>query len=327
MNRPHAAAWLALAALAAMVAWSPGAVAETKKPAAAAAPTGDRIVFSGKVYCSLVRAVPLPFHGIIEQLRVRSGQKVAQGEILVTYRLSPVSVLQLTRRLNPSEIDQILVQLARVDRAMDEAKLKVQQAQNLAGQDLAPPEGLQRARRALNLVRRQRAALISQLNSARQLAKQDRELVASLLGGRAPVGQVPDTAALVSPIAGHVIWVHPDLRPGAEMKPTNPAVVIGVMQPMVVRSQVHEIEALKLSLGDKAEVRVESLPGQVFMARISRIAWSPVTLDPRKPSYYQVELVLDNPKLALKMGLKAQVTVVPKPRVKPPPAGTAPSGG
>lgn len=313
MNRPHGAAWAALAILAAVVLWSSAGLADNKKPAPPPVKASDRIVFSGKIYCSLVRAVPLPFHGTIEQLRVRSGQKVKRGETLATYRLSPASVLQLTKRLNPSEIDQLLVQLATVDRAMDEAKLKVQQAQNLAVQDLAPPEGLQRARRALSLVQQQRAALVSQLKSARQLAKQDSELVAHLLGDLAPPGELPETVAMISPIAGHVIWVHPELRPGSEMKPTNPALLIGVMQPMVIRSQVHEIEALQLTLGEKAEVLVESLPGRVFTAKVSRIAWSPVTLDPRNPSYYQVELVLDNPDLALKMGLKAQITVIPKP--------------
>lgn len=301
---------LAIVVLAVALCALPMAQAQEKKPAEAA--EANPIIFSGKVYCSLVRPVALPFHGIITELEVRAGQKVSKGEPLASYRLSPQTALLLTKRLDQSGINELLVLLAEAELGVDEARLKLTQVEKLSGQDLAPPEGLKRARRALSLVQRQRRALASQVDKVRALAKQDQALLAKMLGSTAEPGQVPETAAMVSPIDGYVIWVHPELRPGAEMKPTTPAMLVGVMQPMLVRSLVHEIEALKLTLGDRAEVRVESLPGKVFQARVSRISWSPVTLDPLKPSYYEVELTLGNPKLELKMGLKAQVTLTPK---------------
>lgn len=310
MNRPIAALLAAVLAMTLIAGPATLSLAEDKGKEPAPAPGPKRIVFSGKVYCSLVRPVALPFHGVINELGVRAGQKVARGEVLASYQLSPDSILLLAKRLNPFEADRLVAKLAEIQQLVDEAKLKVEQAQGLAGQDLAPPEVLARARRVLSLAGQQRGALAAQVAKARKLAARDRQVVFRLLGQRQASEDLPQDGALVSPIDGHVIWIDPNLRPGAEMKPTNPAMVVGVMQPMLVRSQVHEIEALKLSLGDKAEVTVESIPGKVFPAKVSRISWSPITLDPLKPSYYEVELSLQNPGLDLKMGLKAQVTVL-----------------
>lgn len=272
-------------------------------------PAREQVVFSGKVLCSLTRSVPLPFAGLVDELKAKSGDKVDKGQVLATYTLSPEVYNKLETRLNPPSIRELEIELARAQRNAAELQLKDNQVQRLAAQDLAPPESLAQAAKALELAQRQVTALAARLRQARDLLKQDRELLREQLGNSAPLGKVPRQAAMISPIDGHVIWVHPDLRPGAEMPATSPAFKVGVMQPMLVQAEVYETEALRLHLGDAAEVAVESLPGRSFTAKVSRLSWSPVTLDPLKPSYYEVELILQNPDLALRPGLKATVTV------------------
>ena len=78
---------------------------------------------------------------------------------------------------------------------------------------------------------------------------------------------------------------------------------------MVVRAQAFEIEALQIKVGDPAEVTLDSLPGRKFQAEVSRISWSSITTGADQPAYYEVELRVPNPDLALKEGLKARIVI------------------
>ncbi len=49
----------------------------------------------------------------------------------------------------------------------------------------------------------------------------------------------------------------------------------------------------------------EALPGRDFKAKVTRIAWTTKNPQVPEPSYYEVELIVSNPDLALKEGLKA----------------------
>ena len=67
-----------------------------------------------------------------------------------------------------------------------------------------------------------------------------------------------------APLDGYVVWVNPDIRVGAELKPEEPAFLIGNLDTMIIKAQVHELEAMRLQLGDQAEVQVVSLPDKKF---------------------------------------------------------------
>jgi multidrug resistance efflux pump len=108
---------------------------------------------------------------------------------------------------------------------------------------------------------------------------------------------------------GFVIWLHPDVRVGAELKPEVPLFIIGNLDTLIVKAQVHELEAMRLQLGDQAEVQVVSLPGKTFLARVSRVSWSSMTSAPDQPSFFEVEFSVANPDHILKDGLKVQLTV------------------
>ncbi len=110
-----------------------------------------------------------------------------------------------------------------------------------------------------------------------------------------------------APIGNHVLWVHPDLREDAEFNKGTAAFSIGVMDPMLIRAHVHEIEAVQLKLGDLADFTLESIPGRKFQARVSRISWETLTPQLDRPSYYEVEFELPNPDFILREGLRGQI--------------------
>ena len=130
-----------------------------------------------------------------------------------------------------------------------------------------------------------------------------------MLGTSLKSGQVPREVSLKAPISGYVIGVNPEMREGAELPPMPAAFQVGVMDPMLLRAQAFEIEALQVKIGQKAEVTLDALPGKKFQATVSRVAWSSIATGPDQPAYYEVELKVPNPDLDLKEGLKARVVL------------------
>ncbi|MHB9073553.1 MAG: efflux RND transporter periplasmic adaptor subunit [Desulfobaccales bacterium] len=278
------------------------------------APTSGEsdIIFNGKLSCSLRRQVDLPFKGIITSLRVHSGQLVKAGEILATYKLAPESLMVIQQRLSPPQIPEMETKLAEVDRGLVPLKSKQRELTQLVQKQLAPAQSLAQSNREVQFAEKQKTTLQEKLKNDRELAQQDREVLNRLLGSSVKFGQVPREVALKAPISGNIIWVNPEVRVNAELPPLPAAFQVGVMNPMLVRGQAFEIEALQIKVGDRAEVTLDSLPGRKFQAEVSRISWSPIasgTPSIDQPAYYEVELTIPNPDLALKEGLKARIVL------------------
>jgi multidrug efflux pump subunit AcrA (membrane-fusion protein) len=267
---------------------------------------GPEIIITGKVFTSLKRRVDLPFKGTIAEVLVKSGQKVQAGQILAKYRLAPEALLAIRQRLFPPQISDTEVKLAEVERTLVPLRNRRQELTHLVPKKLASPDSLSQAKREIHLVAREQASLRERLRQERRNLQLDRVLLQQQLGQ--PVQeQIPTEAALRAPIDGYVIWIHPEMQVDAEMMPTPGVFQVGVMDPMLVRGQAFEIEALQISPGEAAQVTLESLPGRRFQGKVSRISWSSQTPGLDQPSYYDVELRVPNPDLLLKEGLKARI--------------------
>ena len=271
---------------------------------------GDsEIIFNGKLFCSLKRRIDMPFKGIITSLRAHSGQQVKAGEILATYRLAPESLMAIQQRLSPPQLAEMEMKLAEVQRNMVPLTSKQRELTQLVQKKLAPSQGLAQVNEELQFLGREKATLQERLKKDRQLAQQDQEVLSNLVGTAVSPGQVPREVSLKTPISGYVIWVNPEMREDAELPPLPAAFQVGVMDPMLLRAQAFEIEALQVRVGQPAEVTLDALPGRKFQAKVSRISWSSITIGPDQPAYYEVELTVPNPDLDLKEGLKARIVL------------------
>jgi multidrug resistance efflux pump len=179
----------------------------------------------------------------------------------------------------------------------------------LTQKNLAPAESLAQVTKELQFLEKEKETLQQRLNNDRKLAQTDREVLSDLLGVSVKSGQVPREVSLKSPISGYVIWVNPEMREGAELPPMPAAFQVGVMDPMLLRAQAFEIEALQVKIGQTATVTLDALPGKKFQAQVSRISWFSITTGPDQPAYYEVELRVPNPDLDLKEGLKARIVL------------------
>ena len=267
------------------------------------------IIFNAKVFCSLKRRVDLPFKGVITSLRVHSGQQVEKGDVLATYRLAPEARMAIQQRLSPPQLAEMETRLAEVQRNMVPLKNKQRELTQLVQKKLAPAQSLAQVNEELQFLVKEKATLQERLKKDRQMAQQDQEVLSNLVGTALKPGQVPREVSLKAPCSGYVVWVNPEMREGAELAPLPAAFQVGVMDPMLLRAQAFEIEALQVKIGQKAEVTLDALPGQKFQATVSRVAWSSVATGPEQPAYYEVELKVPNPDLDLKEGLKARVVL------------------
>ena len=290
----------------------PGAGFAGEKPVtqAAAAPESaePEIIFNAKLFCSLKRHVDLPFKGIITSLRAHSGQRVEKGEILATYRLAPEARMAIKQRLSPPQISDMEMRLVEMDRSLIPILNKQQELTLLVQKKLAPTQSLAQLNQEIALVRKVKATSEENLQKARQQVKEDSGVLSDLLGTALKSG-VPQEGILKSPISGYVVGVNPEMREGAELPPMPGTFIVGVMDPMLLRAQAFEIEALQVKIGQKAEVTLDALPGKKFQATVSRVAWSSIATGPDQPAYYEVELKVPNPDLDLKEGLKARVVL------------------
>lgn len=308
-NNTNLFVFLSVFLILAWFAWHPEA--EAQQPVASPQSARGDILLSGKLACSLKRTVIMPFLGVITALPVQAGQKVICGEILASYRLSPESAAKIRSRLFPSQIKDLEMTQVKLAAKLSELEKKREGLRQLATNNLTSQQSLEQVDREINTICKERTATADRLSWARQLHQDDLTLLQKQLGIPVSPKNLPLQGRLPAPVDGYVVWVHPDMRVGAELLPEVPAFLIGNLDTMIIKAQVHELEAMRLKLGDQAEVQVASLPDKKFPARVSRVSWSSMTSAPDQPSFFEVEFSLPNPDHILKDGLKVQI-VVPK---------------
>ena len=286
--------------------WPSLAVGQPAVPSQSAA--GD-ILLSGKLACSLKRAVVMPFLGVISALPVQAGQRVTSGEILARYRLLPESIAQIRSRLFPTQVKDLEITQVKLAAKLSQLDKKIAGLQQLARQNLTSQQSLDQVEKEISLTCQEKTDVAERLGWARQLHHDDQVLLQKQLGISPGIKNIPTEGKLSSPLDGYVVWVHPDMRVGAELKPMEPLFFIGKLDPMVIKAQVHELEAVRLKLGDPADVQVVSLPGKKFTAQVSRISWSSLAAAADQPSFFEVEFTVPNPEHILKDGLKVSLVV------------------
>jgi multidrug efflux pump subunit AcrA (membrane-fusion protein) len=132
--------------------------------------------------------VDLPFKGVITALLVKSGQRVAAGEVLARYRLTPEAILAIRQRLFPLQVSESEVKLAEVERSLAPLKNRKRELTQLVQKKLAAPDSLSMLDREIQLVTQEQKALNDRLRQDRQTLQVDRALLQEQLGDSAKNG-------------------------------------------------------------------------------------------------------------------------------------------
>lgn len=307
----------ALAALALPHAAHTQATAQQQAQPAQAKPTepspsAQEIIFAGKLFSPMKLSVAMPYTAQIKALTAKIGQKVNKDDVLATFEIAIETRMAEKRSLSLANVKDIEHQLASNAKEIDRLKAKRQELEVMAKQNMATSQALVVNSQEMDVQQKLRASLQEKLAVEREQAQQRLDLARERFGSKADFGNLPKEGIVKSPAAGYVLWINPELREGVKLGKDVELFQVGVLDPIIIRAQVHEIEALRLNVGDKAKVTFDSLPGKEFTAQVSRIPWAPMPTALQQPSYYEIELTLPNPDYALKEGLKALVTIIPK---------------
>uniref|UniRef100_A0A7C4ELR6 HlyD family efflux transporter periplasmic adaptor subunit n=1 Tax=Fundidesulfovibrio putealis TaxID=270496 RepID=A0A7C4ELR6_9BACT len=305
---------LALALALTLCAGAAAAQAPAPAPAKPAEPSplAQEITFSGKLYSPVKLSVSVPYQALIKSMSAAIGQKVKKDEVLLNYEITLETRMNEKRALSPSAVKDLEHQLAAAGKDLDRLRMRRKELEVMEKQNMATSQALALNSQEMQVVEKQRAALQERLNLEKELLEQRLDLARERFGSKANYGQLPEDGIVKAPMDGYVLWINPDLRKGVKLAPGAELFQVGTLDPILIRAQVHEIEALRLKLGDQASVVFDSIPGKTFTATVSRIPWAPLPSTLQQPSYYEIELTLPNADYTLKEGLKGLVTIIPK---------------
>lgn len=279
------------------------------------------LVLQGRAYCSLTVGINSPMAARVTEVLAHVGQAVKKDDPLLRLELLPNDAAAMMQRANKRPaihaqellIQQYVLKMNQLDR-------NIAEMQKLEAAGLAP-------RNALPELLEEKAVGVKQLENARQAladarraANEDLKVLSDLLGQKIASGSQPRFLIVRAPQDGHIIGVEAAVTPGATIG--GKVMTLGVMDPMVIRGQVHESETNRLKAGETASVSLDSSDAPPMEAKLTSVSWAAQDSSLAAPSYYLFELTVPNPDLAIRDGNKVQVTFKAKPAAKPTPEAT-----
>ncbi len=275
-----------------------------------APPAGQATVLSGKVVSPVVRATPLPFNAIVEEVLIKPGQKVKKQQVLFTYSLPPEAERALHKEMTlGAGTENLRAQILTLQSQLADVEAERNKARQLAASGLGSSQAFKRMEADVYALNARIELLRQTIDKQNENFKKRLEELSTYFGSPIEAGApLPKTLQLTSPMDGHVLSKATGLHAGALLELGAAPVLIGLMDPMLVQVQVYESEVGLLSVGASARVEIPSLNNAVFTGTVSEIAWTSNTMKVDAPSYFTVELSVPNPDMQLKPGFKAVVT-------------------
>ncbi len=287
---------------------TPAPAAPEPDPAAQeAALSADDIIFQGKLYASRKQTIIPTFEGTVEEIYVKTGEQVEENQPLMRYRISNTVLADFRNRVSSAPLVAIDNKIAQVQPTLYEMQVQLREARMLAESDFMGPQKLEKLQTTLELTRKQLESLEAQRRFQKKQLEDQVQILQDYFGDDVGLDKVPDTIVLRAPISGHVLWVNPEFHEGMYFVGGMEFAKVGVMDPMVIRAHLFELEASRVATGEPAVFTLGSFPERDFDATLSSISLTPISPGLDQPSYYEVELTAPNPELLLREGFKVEV--------------------
>jgi HlyD family secretion protein len=151
------------------------------------------------------------------------------------------------------------------------------------------------------------------LDQASAAANQSQTTIQQAQANLALLDAQLDKLSITAPFDGVVLGRSVEV--GEVLSPSAPAFTLGQLDPLTITVYMPESEVGLLSIGQQADLSVDSYPGETFAAVVIHIAdqaeFTPrnvQTSEGRKTTVFAVKLQLSNPDGKLKPGMPADVT-------------------
>ena len=278
-------------------------------PCCAAGAEDAGTILTGKVVTAVSRAVRMPFNAVVEKVLVQPGTRVEVDTPLMRYALQDEAERLLQREVtNGAGTEQLKSQVLDMQEQLSALEANRNKTRHLVSTGLG-------SRQALALQEGSVSSLIDRIRLTREIInKQESNFKARLVELSGYYGQpikageaLPKLLTLTSPIAGYVLSVAPALNPGQLLMAGTAPIQVGQLNPVLIQVPVYEAEINSIAVGDTATVEIPSLNNRKFKGTVSEISWMSTDMNVANPSYYTVELTVENPELVLKPGFKTIV--------------------
>ena len=266
-------------------------------------------ILTGKVVTTVTRAVPLPFHAVVDEVLVKPGTPVSKGTPLLRYHLQDEAERALQREVTSGAgTEGLRGQVLNLERELTEAAAQRNKARQLAASGLGSSQASNRQESVVKSLR-ERIELLritidkQERNFALRLEELSKHFATTIKAGET----LPDTLTLTSPIDGYVLFLDVALNPGSLLPGGSTPISVGKLDPVLIQVPVYEAEISGIKEGDAVVVEIPSLHDKKFKGTVNEISWVSNDMNVSTPSYYTVEVTVPNPNLELKPGFKAVV--------------------
>ncbi|MFW5735045.1 MAG: efflux RND transporter periplasmic adaptor subunit [Oceanidesulfovibrio sp.] len=269
----------------------------------------DDIIFQGKLYSSRKQQVSTTGAGKIQEIHVRVGDSVREDQPLVSIELLEPAYKKFLNDVSTEPLIDIETQLAEMDAQIIEARRNLQELQVLSDNDFAAPASVREQRTNLDLLQRKRESIQRDYDNVKSAIEDRVANLKKILSDKVDFDHVPRVVAVEAPFDGHVLRLNPDIHLGQTVQQDLSVAMIGVLDPMVIRAHLFELEASRIVPGEDCYFTLGTYLDRKFPAEVSYIALTPISPGLDQPSYYEVELSASNPDLLLREGFKVEVVI------------------
>lgn len=230
--------------------------------------------------------------GTVQELYADFNSIVRKGQVIA--RLDP-SLIETQIEQQQANVARAEADLERLRVALDDTRVKLQRARDLAARNLIPRTELETA----------------EVN-VRSAEAQLRSAQAGLTQAHANLNQTQvnlEHTVIHAPIDGIVISRNVDVGQtvAASMQAPTLYLLAADLTKMKVSANIDEADVGKIRPGQRVMFRVDAYPAEDFEGRVSQVRLNPVTV--QNVVTYATVIEVPNPDLKLKPGMTANVTI------------------
>jgi HlyD family secretion protein len=305
---------------------------------------GGDLTYSGTVEAATISNLAFQVGGKVARVLVTEGQKVEKDQILAELDRAEFAAAQdqaranleksagslgqlsaqldITRKTLPDDVVRAEASLSSARDVLAEAKSNKERYDQLYSRQVVSKKEWEGVTLSYDTARARVAEAEAMLRQAKnnlgRIGVTEREVEsarAQMAASKAALEQARiqfDRSQLLAPFPG--IVTSKNIEPGEAATPTRQAITLSDLSSVKIKIYVGETEIGKVKPGQKAEVKVDSLPGKTFEGTVSFISpegeFTPKIIQTQKERVklvYLVEITVSNPSLELKTGMPADV--------------------
>jgi len=262
------------------------------------------VTASGKIQPKSKVDVSSDITGRIIELRVKEGDMVKQGDLLLRIDPSTFEASVARAEAGLASARAAAVQ-AEANRA--QAERAAQRSRELRAQNpnLVSDEQLEQAETTFRVAEAIGTSAERQVDQAQASLQEARDQLAKTVLRSPMNGQVTRVAVEEGEVA----------VPGTFSRETGLLATVSDLSVIQVNVQVDETDVVRLHMGDSTEVTIDAFPDTTFAGRVTKIAQSSSQISAAAASAdravdYDVEVTLDNPPPGVRPDLSATAKIV-----------------